>query len=91
MSQQVGGSDSPREPAWPSTDWVSVEANEDAVYEEIYEPLTGSAPPSRKINMASLPSIPPHSLVAFGLFLRLPGYAEVGVVYRLESYFWSKY
>ena len=24
-----------------------------------------------------MPSIPPHSLVAFGLFLRLPGYAEV--------------
>lgn len=23
------------------------------------------------------PSVPPHSLVAFGLFLRLPGYAEV--------------
>lgn len=25
----------------------------------------------------SMPTIPPHSLVAFGLFLRLPGYAEV--------------
>ncbi len=24
-----------------------------------------------------VPSIPPHSLVSFGLFLRLPGYAEV--------------
>ena len=24
-----------------------------------------------------MPSIPPHSLVAFGLFLRLPGYADV--------------
>ena len=27
--------------------------------------------------MCSTLSIPPHSLVAFGLFLRLPGYAEV--------------
>ena len=26
---------------------------------------------------ALVPTIPPHSLVAFGLFLRLPGYAEV--------------
>lgn len=25
----------------------------------------------------SFPTIPPHSLIAFGLFLRLPGYAEV--------------
>lgn len=24
-----------------------------------------------------MPTIPPHSLVAFGLFLRLPGYADV--------------
>lgn len=24
-----------------------------------------------------MPTIPPHSLIAFGLFLRLPGYAEV--------------
>ena len=25
----------------------------------------------------TFPTVPPHSLVAFGLFLRLPGYAEV--------------
>ena len=24
-----------------------------------------------------MPTIPPHSLVSFGVFLRLPGYAEV--------------
>ena len=30
-----------------------------------------------KQNLTPQPSIPPHSLVAFGLFLRLPGYAEV--------------
>ena len=26
---------------------------------------------------SAMPTIPPHSLIAFGLFLRLPGYAEV--------------
>lgn len=26
---------------------------------------------------SGLPTIPPHSLIAFGLFLRLPGYADV--------------
>ena len=33
---------------------------------------------SSKLSAARLvPSIPPHSLIAFGLFLRLPGYAEM--------------
>ena len=32
---------------------------------------------SSKPNSQMFASIPPHSLVAFGLFLRLPGYAEV--------------
>ena len=32
---------------------------------------------SSRQNSPTLPTIPPHSLVAFGLFLRLPGYAEV--------------
>lgn len=30
-----------------------------------------------KHNEASVPTVPLHSLAAFGLFLRLPGYAEV--------------
>lgn len=40
---------------------------------EMSQPLISktSSPP------VSMPTIPPHSLVAFGLFLRLPGYAEV--------------
>ena len=31
----------------------------------------------RLIGASMLPSIPPHSLVSFGVFLRLPGYADV--------------
>ena len=39
----------------------------------MYQPLVSKTtnPP------VAMPSIPPHSLVAFGLFLRLPGYADV--------------
>ena len=52
------------------------------VHQEIYEPVLmppnqqPSSQPTRQTS-TSLPTIPPHSLVAFGLFLRLPGYAEV--------------
>lgn len=48
---------------------------------EIYEPTMPPSPPVQhkptSIAPAQVQSIPPHSLVAFGLFLRLPGYAEV--------------
>lgn len=40
----------------------------------------GSSSPSaggNRSNSLPPPSVPPHSLAAFGLFLRLPGYAEV--------------
>ena len=30
-------------------------------------------------------TIPPHSLMAFGLFLRLPGYAEMLIKQRLKA------
>ena len=36
-----------------------------------------SPPSQHKPTAMPILSIPPHSLVAFGLFLRLPGYAEV--------------
>ncbi|XP_077994932.1 dual E2 ubiquitin-conjugating enzyme/E3 ubiquitin-protein ligase BIRC6-like isoform X2 [Glandiceps talaboti] len=58
--------------------WVTVEQNEDELYEDLLPP----APPSTSSastgqgHMSSL-AVPPHSLAAFGLFLRLPGYAEV--------------
>ena len=58
-------------------DWVTVESSED-IYEEIYEPMPPSQPTqSSKQAAQALFTIPPHSLVAFGLFLRLAGYAEV--------------
>ena len=43
------------------------------------EPLSPAQTTSRAARHAAgaMPSIPPHSLIAFGLFLRLPGYAEV--------------
>lgn len=37
--------------------------------------MGGSSTPSKPTGI--LPNVPPHSLTAFGLFLRLPGYAEV--------------
>ncbi|XP_012256631.2 baculoviral IAP repeat-containing protein 6 isoform X2 [Athalia rosae] len=58
-------------PEQPDADWVKVEAS-DEIYEDLEGVNVGSprAPPPT-------PHIPPHSLAAFGLFLRLPGYAEV--------------
>lgn len=45
---------------------------------QLYEPVSPAPAVSRPANPAvSMPTIPPHSLIAFGLFLRLPGYAEV--------------
>jgi len=43
---------------------------------QLIEPVSPAAQPSRTHHLSNT-SIPPHSLVAFGLFLRLPGYAEV--------------
>ena len=46
--------------------------------QEIYEPPMPPSPPFQQKQPApQVLSIPPHSLVTFGLFLRLPGYAEV--------------
>ena len=49
--------------------------------QDLYEPLPPPSQLSRDKQAASgasmLPSIPPHSLVSFGVFLRLPGYADV--------------
>ena len=45
---------------------------------QLYEPASPSPAVARTTNpVVAMPTIPPHSLVAFGLFLRLPGYAEV--------------
>ncbi|XP_011349517.2 baculoviral IAP repeat-containing protein 6 isoform X2 [Ooceraea biroi] len=56
-------------PEQTDADWVKLETNDD-MYEE------GRTNCSPKISVP-VPYVPPHSLTAFGLFLRLPGYAEV--------------
>ncbi|KAK5648597.1 hypothetical protein RI129_003489 [Pyrocoelia pectoralis] len=55
------------------SDWVKVEANDD-IYEDVEE-TSGSNTPSKTSGI--IPNVPTHSLTAFGLFLRLPGYAEM--------------
>lgn len=54
-------------------DWIKLEECDD-IYED-YEDCVTSLSPSR--TNAFVSHIPTHSLTAFGLFLRLPGYAEV--------------
>ncbi|KAG5886808.1 hypothetical protein JTB14_031450 [Gonioctena quinquepunctata] len=56
------------------SEWIKVEECDDT-YEDIMEDALGSNSPSKSSVLIS--HIPPHSLTAFGLFLRLPGYAEV--------------
>ena len=46
------------------------------VFPQLYESMS-PAPQSRPGHAMGMPSVPPHSLVAFGLFLRLNGYADV--------------
>ncbi|GAB6020665.1 hypothetical protein CHUAL_003335 [Chamberlinius hualienensis] len=54
-------------------DWVKVETSDD-----IFDDLSDLLPPKPSISRSSqLPAtVPPHSLAAFSLFLRLPNYAE---------------
>lgn len=58
----------------PDTDWVKVEGSDFDIYEDL-EDMQGTGTPSKNCNVIT--NVPPHSLTAFGLFLRLPGYAEV--------------
>ncbi|XP_017776572.1 PREDICTED: baculoviral IAP repeat-containing protein 6 isoform X2 [Nicrophorus vespilloides] len=55
------------------SDWIKVEGSDDN-YEDI-DDGPGSSTPTKVSGIAQ--NVPPHSLTAFGLFLRLPGYAEV--------------
>lgn len=67
-------------------EWVTIEQSGELVY-EAPESIAAEPPPINKqqSQSSSSPSssvqtmspIPAHSLAAFGLFLRLPGYAEV--------------
>ncbi|CAK9813280.1 Baculoviral IAP repeat-containing protein 6 [Anthophora quadrimaculata] len=53
-------------------EWVKLEINGDAC--EVVEEGGNNCSPRTS---SPSPYVPPHSLAAFGLFLRLPGYAEV--------------
>lgn len=56
-------------------EWVTIEQSGELVCEA---PETIAAePPPIKSSVQTMSPIPAHSLAAFGLFLRLPGYAEV--------------
>ncbi|XP_070181060.1 dual E2 ubiquitin-conjugating enzyme/E3 ubiquitin-protein ligase BIRC6-like isoform X3 [Littorina saxatilis] len=59
-------------------DWVTVESS-DELYDPYMEPVSPAPASSHAARhvAGAMPTIPPHSLIAFGLFLRLPGYAEV--------------
>ncbi|XP_057338600.1 baculoviral IAP repeat-containing protein 6 isoform X3 [Microplitis mediator] len=67
-------------PEQPDAEWVKVETNEE-VYEDLEE--GGNLHSSRATS--SVPHVPLHSLTAFGLFLRLPGYAEVLLKNRKQA------
>lgn len=60
-------------PEQTDADWVKLETNDD-IYEALEEGRTYTSSPKTS---TPPPYVPPHSLAAFGLFLRLPGYAEV--------------
>lgn len=67
-------------------EWVTIEQSGELVY-EAPESIAAEPPPINKqqsqtsssssSSVQTMSPIPAHSLAAFGLFLRLPGYAEV--------------
>lgn len=65
------------------SDWVKVDGTNIDLYDDLDDSslLVGSSSPhgGQRSSSANLvpTSVPPHSLAAFGLFLRLPGYAEI--------------
>ncbi|XP_048523189.1 baculoviral IAP repeat-containing protein 6, partial [Dendroctonus ponderosae] len=60
-------------PDFSESEWIKLEDADD-LYEDIEEVMSNSASPS---STGTISQIPPHSLTAFSLFLRLPGYADV--------------
>ncbi|XP_063047563.1 baculoviral IAP repeat-containing protein 6 isoform X3 [Engraulis encrasicolus] len=56
-------------------EWVTIEQSGELVYEAPEN--IAAEPPPIKSPVQTMSPIPAHSLAAFGLFLRLPGYAEV--------------
>ncbi|EDX13491.1 GD20723 [Drosophila simulans] len=62
---------SEKEKSPPLSDWVKLEPN-DEIYEDLEDTLCEPA-----AKLATVSSVPQHSLAAFGLFLRLPAYSDV--------------
>ena len=56
--------------------YLVVNIGGEEIYEDVGEPAACSSPKPIKASGAIL-NVPAHSLTAFGLFLRLPNYAEV--------------
>ncbi|XP_052766452.1 baculoviral IAP repeat-containing protein 6-like isoform X2 [Mya arenaria] len=75
-SPVTSGETTPNMTNGADNDWVTVDNYPDPDFYSLYEPVSPAPQASRVHHLSNL-SIPPHSLVAFGLFLRLPGYAEV--------------
>ncbi|XP_043255701.1 baculoviral IAP repeat-containing protein 6 [Colletes gigas] len=61
-------------------DWVKLEDSDD-----MYEIVEVGGANSTTQTSSPVPYVPPHSLAAFGLFLRLPGYAEVLLRHRKRA------
>ncbi|CAG9860383.1 unnamed protein product [Phyllotreta striolata] len=61
-------------PDTSDSEWIKLDESDEA-YEDILEDAIGTNSPTKSSILIS--HVPPHSLTAFGLFLRLPGYAEV--------------
>ncbi|XP_066281905.1 baculoviral IAP repeat-containing protein 6-like isoform X5 [Branchiostoma lanceolatum] len=85
-SEKLGDSDK----EYPM-EWVAVDQTGELTY-EIPEQVTvsgsdSSKPSAPRPSARAPPAIPPHSLAAFGLFLRLPGYAEVLLKERKRAQF----
>ncbi|XP_019627384.1 PREDICTED: LOW QUALITY PROTEIN: baculoviral IAP repeat-containing protein 6-like [Branchiostoma belcheri] len=85
-SEKLGDSDK----EYPM-EWVAVDQTGELTY-EIPEQVTVSGsdtskPSAPRPSARAPPAIPPHSLAAFGLFLRLPGYAEVLLKERKRAQF----
>lgn len=70
-SKTTGGVAMDKDKLPPVNEWVKVEQNDD-IYEDVDDTLTET-----NGKMASISSVPQHSLAAFGLFLRLPAYSDV--------------
>lgn len=60
-----------KEKSPPISEWVKIEPS-DEIYEDLDDTIS-----DQNSKMPTITTVPPHSLSAFGLFLKLPSYSEV--------------